>query len=122
MTAENTAKSQPRDVRTAWLRIGARALAEAAKSYLTGPDGTSYAPGRLFAFATFVIAQGLVVRAAAAVLSGPRPVSDWMAFFVAVAAFQGATGATCIALVLGIAPADSGGKWWSKDASPPPKI
>jgi len=45
-----------------------------------------------------------------------------MSFFAAVAAFQGATGATCVALVLGIAPADSGGRWWSKEASPPPKI
>lgn len=106
----------------AWLRPVWAGLGAVIKSYLTGPDGRSYAPGRLFAFATFVIAQGLVAGVSAALLAAPRPVSDWMTFFVAVAGFQGATGATCIALVLGIAPADSGGKWWGKEASPPPKI
>jgi hypothetical protein len=106
----------------AWLKPAVAGLGVVVKSYLTGPDGTSYAPGRLFAFATFVIAQGLVVRVAAALLPVLKHVSDWMSFFAAVAAFQGATGATCVALVLGIAPADSGGRWWSKEASPPPKI
>ena len=105
-----------------WPWLALRGLGGIIKSTLTGPDGTSYAPGRLFAFATFVIAQGLVVRVSAALLPVSRHVSDWMSFFAAVAAFQGATGATCIALVLGIAPADSGGRWCSKDASPPPKI
>jgi uncharacterized membrane protein YadS len=108
--------------RIAWLGPAVAGLGAIVKSYLTGPDGRSYAPGRLFAFATFVIAQGLVVRVSAALLPVMRHASDWMTFFMAVAGFQAATGATCIALVLGIAPADSGGKWWSKDASPPPKI
>ena len=49
-------------VRPPWLAPLARGLGDVAKSYLTGPDGKSYAPGRLFAFATFFIAQGLVVR------------------------------------------------------------
>ncbi|GEM_PF-6600829 len=106
----------------AWLAPPVRGLGAVVRSYLTGPDGRSFAPGRLFAFVTFVIAQCLVVRVSAALLPALRHPSDWMTYFVAVAGFQGATGATCIALVLGIAPADSGGRWWSKDASPPPKI
>lgn len=105
-----------------WIAAAFLCLCRIVQSLFTGPDGTSWAPGRVFAFATFAVAQGLVVRVSGALLPLLHNASDWMTFFAAVAGFQGATGATCIALVLGIAPADSGGRWWSKDASPPPKI
>ena len=68
------------------------------------------------------MAQCLVIRVSAALLAKLNAPEQWMTFFIAVGGFQACTGATCIALVLGIAPADSGGRWWSKDASPPPKI
>ena len=97
-------------------------LCAIVQSLFTGPDGKSWAPGRVFAFATFAVAQGLVLKVTAVSLHHLRSAGEWMTFFAAVAGFQGATGATCVALVLGIAPADSGGRWWSKDASPPPRL
>ncbi len=103
--------------RLAWLLAG---LAAIAKSYLTAPDGQSYAPGRLFAFVTFVVAQGLVIAVARVLLARLTTPEQWMTFFVAVGGYQAGAGATCIALVLGMAPTDSGGKWWGRDASPPP--
>jgi hypothetical protein len=103
-----------------WLGARAAALGGIVKSLLTGPDGISWAPGRIMGFATFIVAQCLVIRASAAMLPVLRRPEDWMTFFIAVGGFQGGAGATCIALVLGMAPSDSGGKWWGKDASPPP--
>jgi hypothetical protein len=97
-----------------------KGLGGIVKSVLTGPDNKSWAPGRIMGFATFIIAQCLVVRVSAALLPVLHSPERWMTFFAAVAAFQGATGATCIALVLGMAPTDAGGRWWSKDARPPP--
>jgi hypothetical protein len=104
----------------AWLRAAARGLGGVVKSALTGPDGRSWAPGRIMGFATFVVAQCLVIRVAGAMLPVLRSPSGWTTLFIAVAGFQGATGATCIALVLGMAPTDAGGKWWGREASPPP--
>jgi hypothetical protein len=103
-----------------WIGPASRGLGGIVKSYLTAPDGQSYAPGRLMGAVTFVIAQGLVVKASAAMLPVLKTAQDWQTFFIGVAGFQMATGGTCIALVLGIAPADSGGKWWAKEACPPP--
>lgn len=118
----NDAPAPAAPARLYWITSAALCLCRIVQSLFTGPDGKSWAPGRVFAFATFAVAQGLVVRVSGALLPLLRHASDWMTFFAAVAGFQGATGATCIALVLGIAPADSGGRWWSKDASPPPRL
>ena len=90
------------------------------KSALTGPDGVSWAPGRIMGFALFGVTQCLVVRAAQAVLAKGPSVSDWAVFLPAVATFEGVVCAIAIGLVLGMAPTDSGGKWWGRDASPPP--
>ncbi len=110
------AESTPPAARGALLRgIGA-----VLKSYATAPDGVSYAPGRLFAFGVFGVGQGLVVRAAASVLARIPGVADWAAFFQATAMFEFAIASVAIALVMGIAPADPGGKWWDRGASPPP--
>ena len=97
-----------------------RGVGGVLKSYATAPDGVSYAPGRLFAFVTFAVGQGLVVRAAVSVLARGPTVADWAAFFQAVAMFEFAIASVAIGLVMGIAPADPGGKWWGRDASPPP--
>ena len=97
-----------------------RGVGGVLKSYATAPDGVSYAPGRLFAFVLFGVGQGLVIRAAASVLARGPLVADWAAFFQAVAMFEFAIASIAIALVMGIAPADPGGRWWSREASPPP--
>ena len=97
-----------------------RMIGGVIKSYLTAPDGESYAPGRLMAFATFVICQCLVIKATLSVMAAAPKVADWNAFFQGVSMFEFAVATISIALVMGIAPADSGGKWWGKDASPPP--
>lgn len=98
----------------------ARGLGAIIKSALTGPDGQSWAPGRIMGFATFIVAQCLVVRVSHTLLPRLVKPEDWMTYFIAVGGFQAGTGATCIALVLGMAPTDSGGKWWGREASPPP--
>jgi hypothetical protein len=105
-----------------WASLAAPAgmLGSIIKSALTGPDGSSWAPGRIMGFATFVVAQCMVIKVAGAMLPVVRSPQGWTTLFVAVAGFQGATGATCIALVLGMAPTDAGGKWWGREASPPP--
>jgi len=97
-----------------------RGIGAVLKSYATAPDGVSYAPGRLFAFVVFGVGQGLVVRAVASVLARIPTVADWGAFFQATAMFEFAIASVAIALVMGIAPADPGGKWWDRGASPPP--
>jgi hypothetical protein len=91
-----------------------RVIGEVLKSYATGPDGQSYAPGRLFAFIAFGVGQGLVVRAAASLLAGRPSVADWNAFFQGVGMFEFAIASVAVALVMGIAPADPGGRWWGK--------
>ena len=96
-----------------------RGVGSILKSYATAPDGVSYAPGRLFAFVVFGVGQGLVVRAALSVLARSPGVADWAAFFQAVAMFEFAVASIAIALVMGIAPADPGGRWWDPAASPP---
>ncbi len=103
-----------------WLCARAAGLGGIVKSLLTGPDGSSWAPGRVMGLATFVVAQCLVIKASQAMLPQLKTPTDWQGFFMGVAGFQAVTGGTCIALVLGMAPTDAGGKWWGRDASPPP--
>lgn len=95
-------------------------LGNVLKSYGTAPDGESYAPGRLMAAVLFSVAQWIVIFATCRVGEGHATMSDWQGLMIAVAAFEAAISTTCVALILGIAPTDSGGKWWSRDASPPP--
>ena len=97
-----------------------RGIGVVLKSYATAPDGVSYAPGRLFAFVAFGVGQALEARATVSVLARAPTVVDWAAFFQAVAMFEFAIASVSIALVMGIAPADPGGKWWDRGASPPP--
>jgi hypothetical protein len=101
-------------------RIVVAGLASVIKSALTGPDGASWAPGRIMGFGVFCTGQCLVIRAAQAVLAKAPGVGDWVTFFSGVSAFEAAISATAIGLVLGMAPADPGGRWWAKEASPPP--
>lgn len=100
-----------------WARAG-----EIAKSYLTAPDGESYAPGRLMGLIVFALAQGIAIYVVQHVGGRIPPVSvaDWQVALVALAAWEVAICGTAVGLILGVAPTDSGGKWWSKDASPPP--
>jgi hypothetical protein len=104
----------------AWAFAAARRLGGIVKSMLTGPDGSSWAPGRIMGVAEFGVGQCLVVRATHEVLGKQPSVSDWCAFFSGVSAFEAAICATAIGLVLGMAPTDSGGRWWGREASPPP--
>ena len=98
----------------------ARGLGAILRSVLTGPDGVSWAPGRIMGFGVFLVGQCLVVRAAQSVLAKGPSVADWPAFFNGVASFEALDCATAIGLVLGMAPTDPGGKWWGREASPPP--
>ena len=102
------------------LRAPARSLGDIIKSVLTGPDGVSWAPGRIMGLGLFLVGQCLVMRAAHDVLTKHPAVADWVMFFGGVSAFEAAICATAIGLVLGMAPTDSGGKWWGREASPPP--
>lgn len=92
-------------------------------SALTGPDGKSYAPGRIMAAVVFTVAQCLVIKLTQHLLDlgGDSTVSvaEWTTYLVAIAGFEIAISGACVALVLGQAPADPGGKWWGKDATPP---
>jgi hypothetical protein len=97
-----------------------RILGSIIKSALTGPDGASWAPGRIMGFGVFVVGQCLVVRATHSVLAKGLSAADWTTFFNGVAAFEALDSATAIGLVLGMAPTDPGGKWWGREASPPP--
>ena len=103
-----------------WAWAALRGLGGIIKSALTGPDGQSWAPGRLMGLALFIVGQCLVIRATHDVLAKPPAVADWVVFFGGVSAFEAAICATAIGLVLGMAPTDSGGRWWGKEASPPP--
>jgi hypothetical protein len=103
-----------------WLRTAWSSGYAIVKSALTGPDGVSWAPGRIMGFGVFVVGQCLVIRAAQSVLARSVSVGEWTTFFNGVAAFEAMDCATAIGLVLGMAPTDPGGKWWGKGASPPP--
>jgi hypothetical protein len=97
-----------------------RSVGGIIKSALTGPDGVSWAPGRIMGAGVFLVGQCLVIRAAQSVLlKGLTPV-DWKIFFEGVAAFEFTDCGVAIALVLGMAPSDPGGKWWGREAAPPP--
>jgi hypothetical protein len=76
--------------------------------------------GRIMGFGVFLVGQCLVVRAAQAVLAQGASVHDWATFFQGAASFEALDSGTAIGLVLGMAPTDPGGKWWGKEASPPP--
>jgi hypothetical protein len=97
-------------------------LGHVLKSLLTAPDGESYAPGRIMGFVVFFIGQAITVFVVLQVAEHQPPVSvsDWMGLLIGVAGFEAAICGTAIGLVLGMAPTDSGGKWWDKGASPPP--
>jgi len=60
------------------------------------------------------------VRAAAEVIARRPPIAEWTVFFGGVSSFEAAICGVATGLVLGMAPADPGGKWWGKEASPPP--
>lgn len=97
-----------------------RTLGGVVKSAMTGPDGQSWAPGRLMGVAVFCVGQGLVTRAATDVLSRRPSVADWVVFLGGVSAFEAAICGTAVGLVLGMAPSDPGGRWWGAEASAPP--
>lgn len=96
-----------------------KSLLTVIKSYLTGPDGVSYAPGRLMAMVLFAICQVTVILTVHHALSHNIRTSGWPPFLQGIAIFEGMTSSVCVALILGIAPTDPQGKWWGKDASPP---
>jgi hypothetical protein len=96
------------------------AIGRIAKSYLTGPDGESYAPGRLMAFIMFGVAQVIVATATVYTALNHPATQDWLNLFNGVQIFEPMVAGACVALILGQAPTDSGGKWWAKEASPPP--
>jgi hypothetical protein len=104
----------------AWIGAPVRGLGGIIKSMLTGPDGQSWAPGRIMGLAVFVVGQGLVIQATRDVLTRHPAVADWCLFFGGVGPFEAGICATAIGLVLGMAPTDSGGRWWGREASPPP--
>ncbi len=104
----------------AWLCARARGAASIIQSALTGPDGVSWAPGRIMGFSVFGIGQCLVIKSSQQMLGHQMDPNNWSAFFQGVALFEGAICTIAIGLVLGMAPTDAGGKWWGKDASPPP--
>ena len=95
------------------------ALGGIVTSVFTGPDGVSWAPGRIMGFGVFVIGQCLVVRSSQSMLAKGLSPSEWQTFFTGVAGFEAVDCGKAIGLVLGMAPADPGGKWWGKEASPP---
>jgi hypothetical protein len=92
------------------------------KSALTGSDGESWAPGRIMGFGVFIVGQCLVIRAAHSVLLKGLTPADWKTFFEGVSAFEFVDCSVAIGLVLGMAPTDAGGKWWSKDSKGPPPV
>jgi hypothetical protein len=96
-------------------------LGSIIKSALTAPDGESWAPGRIMGFVVFTVGQCLVVRASHQQLAHANmDPNGWASFFQAVSMFEAAISTIAIGLVLGMAPADPGGKWWGREASPPP--
>lgn len=120
MTDAPPPTTDPRRASHPWLRSAWLSAYAIVKSALTGPDGVSWAPGRIMGFGVFVVGQCLVVRAAQSVLAKGLSAGEWTTFFNGVAAFEALDCATAIGLVLGMAPTDPGGKWWGREASPPP--
>lgn len=99
--------------------VGAGAI---LKSLLTGPDGESYAPGRLMALVLFTIVAWLIVFIAYRLADKAVDVNGWVTYLNALMIFVPAMCVAIIGLILGQAPTDAGGKWWGKDASPPPPV
>jgi hypothetical protein len=60
------------------------------------------------------------IRITQAMLPRLLTAADCSTYFFGSVGFFVGLGSACIALVLGMAPTDSGGKWWGKEASPPP--
>jgi hypothetical protein len=96
-------------------------LGRVLKSYLTAPDGESYAPGRIMGFAVFVIGQIVAIYVVRHIgHDGKTSVADWALGLQSVAIWEGAICTLATGLVLGMAPTDSGGKWWDKTSKGPP--
>jgi hypothetical protein len=104
----------------AWLCARAQSFSAVAKSALTGPDNQSWAPGRIMGFGLFAVAVCAYVRITAAMLPRLVTAEQCGVYFQGSVFYFGGVGTVCIALVLGMAPSDRGGRWWGKDASPPP--
>lgn len=98
----------------------ARGVGLILESALTGPDGVSWAPGRILGFATFVMAACAYIRITQGMLARLTTAADCSTYFQGSVVYFGGVGTVCIALVLGMAPSDPGGKWWGKEAAPPP--
>lgn len=98
-----------------WTKVG-----DVLKSYLTGPDGVSLAPGRLMGFVLFAWLIWSATFMQMNVAKSPHTIGDWISLMGQFIIYIPAIAVACVGLVLGIAPTDSGGKWWSRDASPPP--
>lgn len=92
------------------------------KSLLTGPDGESYAPGRIMALVLFCIVSWLIIFIALRLAEKNVSINDWVTYLNALMIFVPAMCVAIIGLILGQAPTDAGGKWWGKDASPPPPV
>ena len=92
------------------------------KSLLTGPDGESYAPGRIMALVLFAVVVWLIVFIAQRLATRNIDVNGWVTYLNALMIFVPAMCVAIIGLILGQAPTDAGGKWWGKDASPPPPV
>jgi len=120
MTEVLLSPSQTAAGRWRWIGALGQGLWSIVKTAMTGPDNASWAPGRIMGFGVFLVGQCLVVRAAQAVLTKGATVGEWATFFQGVASFEALDSATAVALVLGMAPTDPGGKWWGREASPPP--
>lgn len=90
------------------------------KSYLTAPDGESYAPGRIMGFILFgwlIWSSSFMVGNVA---NSPHVITDWVLMMGQLVIYIPALTAACVGLIMGTAPLDSGGKWWGRGASPPP--
>ena len=97
-------------------------LGSILKSFLTGPDGESFAPGRIMGFAVFFVGQWVAVFSTIKVAPLCHTPGDWQTYFIGFAGLQVATVTAAVGAILGQAPTDAGGKWWSRSASPPPPV
>jgi len=98
--------------------VGIYALGAILKSYLTGADGQSYAPGRLMAFVAFIVSQVILCMAAWTMFKSQASAADWSTFLTGAGIFDGATAVTCTGLILGQAPTDAGGAFWKSGSTP----
>ena len=97
-----------------WAGLGA-----IAKSFLTGPDGQSFAPGRLMAFVAFAVGQWLLLGISWHMHHDVRTLSsDWNSFLIGAGAFDASLAVTCVGLILGQAPTDAGGAFWKSKSTP----